>query len=133
MARYEHLPIYRKSFDLAVYLEQAVHGFSRHHKYGLGVRLQHAAIAILERVVRAQNAEGGFRERELGELRVEAEVLKNLPHMAKEVKAFKSFGAYDRAAAFAVEVGRQTEGWLKYSKAQRAPESRPTNSQEGRP
>jgi hypothetical protein len=56
MARYEHLPIYRKTFELAVLIEDLVHGFSRHHKYGLGSRLQHAAVGLLERVVRAQNA-----------------------------------------------------------------------------
>ena len=39
MARYEHLPVYRKSFDFAVLVEQSVAGFPRRHKYGLGQRL----------------------------------------------------------------------------------------------
>jgi hypothetical protein len=33
MARYEHLPIYKKAFDLAVHFEKVAAGFSRHHKY----------------------------------------------------------------------------------------------------
>jgi hypothetical protein len=33
MARTEHLPIYKASYDLCLYLEQVVHGFSRYHKY----------------------------------------------------------------------------------------------------
>ena len=36
MARSEHLPIYKASYDLCLYLEEAVHGFSRYHKYTLG-------------------------------------------------------------------------------------------------
>lgn len=36
MARYEHLPIYAKAYELALYVEQQVHGFSRFHKYALG-------------------------------------------------------------------------------------------------
>jgi hypothetical protein len=32
MARTEHLPIYQASYDLCLYLEQVVHGFSRYHK-----------------------------------------------------------------------------------------------------
>ncbi len=31
MARYEHLPIYKK--DLTIYLEKIVRNFSRYHKY----------------------------------------------------------------------------------------------------
>jgi hypothetical protein len=36
MARYEHLPIYRAAFDLAVHVEKLVRGFTRYHKYSLG-------------------------------------------------------------------------------------------------
>jgi len=32
MARYEHLPLYRKSFELAVYLEQAKVRFAKRHR-----------------------------------------------------------------------------------------------------
>ena len=39
MARYEHLPIYKQALDVAVYFERAVAGFSRYHKYTLGVCL----------------------------------------------------------------------------------------------
>ncbi len=91
MAKYEHLPIYRRSFDLAVYLEKSVRNFSRFHKYGLGLRLQHAAQDVLARVIRVQNTVSSDRVKELEELRVELEVLKNLLHLAKEVRAFKSF------------------------------------------
>lgn len=40
MARTEHLPIYKASYDLCLYLEQVVHGFSRYHKYTLGPDLR---------------------------------------------------------------------------------------------
>lgn len=33
MARSEHLPIYKAAYDLCLYFEQVVHGFSRYHKY----------------------------------------------------------------------------------------------------
>jgi hypothetical protein len=41
MARYDHLPIYRTAFDLAVQIEQIVRYFSRYHKYTLGVELRY--------------------------------------------------------------------------------------------
>ena len=33
MAQSEHLPIYKRSYDLCLYLEQVVRSFSRYHKY----------------------------------------------------------------------------------------------------
>jgi hypothetical protein len=40
MAQYEHLPIYKKAFDMIVYIENTVKGFSRYHKYTLGTELR---------------------------------------------------------------------------------------------
>ncbi len=40
MAQYEHLPIYKKAMDIAVYLENLVRGFSRYRKYTLGAELR---------------------------------------------------------------------------------------------
>ena len=39
LARYEHLPIYRAAFDLAVHTEKIVRNFSRDQKYTLGTEL----------------------------------------------------------------------------------------------
>ena len=47
MARYEHLPIYKASVDLAVYIEQIVIGFSRYHKYTLGSELRELSHRII--------------------------------------------------------------------------------------
>jgi len=38
MARYEHLPIYKKAMDLTIYFEKIVRNFSRYHKYALSIR-----------------------------------------------------------------------------------------------
>ena len=42
MARYEHLPIYKKAMDLSIYLEEAVRNFSRYHKYAIGAELSNS-------------------------------------------------------------------------------------------
>ena len=46
MAQTEHLPIYKAAYDLCLYLEQVVHGFSRYHKYSLGADLRDGASAL---------------------------------------------------------------------------------------
>ena len=47
MARYEHLPIYRAAFDLAVHVEKLVRGFNRYHKYSLGTELRERSRELL--------------------------------------------------------------------------------------
>lgn len=49
MARSEHLPIYKRCYELCLYLEQVVRGFSRYHKYGLGSELRAGARHALSR------------------------------------------------------------------------------------
>ncbi len=53
MAQTEHLPIYKRTYDLCLYLEQVVHNFSRYHKYALGADLRDGARRALKLVVRA--------------------------------------------------------------------------------
>jgi hypothetical protein len=40
MAAYEHLPIYKKMIDFAVFVESMVMRFSRYHRYTLGSELR---------------------------------------------------------------------------------------------
>jgi hypothetical protein len=56
MARYEHLPIYRAVFDLAVHIEKIVRNFSRYHKYTLGTELRDGSRRILERIIEANQS-----------------------------------------------------------------------------
>ena len=43
MAQTEHLPIYKKTYDLCLYFEPVVRNFSRYHKYSLGQDLRDGA------------------------------------------------------------------------------------------
>jgi len=85
MARYEHLPIYRKTMEIATYLDQLIGGFASRHKYGFGARIQTAVQGVLVRVIRVQNTAVPERVAELKELRVEVEVLKTLLHLEKVI------------------------------------------------
>ena len=56
MARYEHLPFYKRAMDLAVHFERVVVGFSRYHKYTLGSELRNTSRALVGLIIQA-NAE----------------------------------------------------------------------------
>jgi hypothetical protein len=111
MAQYEHLPLYKASMDLAVYLENTVKGFSRYHKYTLGSdlrKLAHRVVMLVIQVNSERDKAATFRE-----LRDTVEQLKVTARMCKEVKAFKSFNAFQQVMESVISVGRQSEGWLK--------------------
>ena len=55
MAQYEHLPIYKKAFDLALYFEKIVCHFNRYHKYQIGAELRQQSREVLRQIVRANN------------------------------------------------------------------------------
>lgn len=56
MARYDHLPIWKTTMDLAVLLERVVRGFPRYHKYALGADLRRQSQRICTLIVRANEA-----------------------------------------------------------------------------
>jgi len=117
MAYYENLPIYKKSMELAVYLENAVRGFSRYHKYTIGSDMRDVSKSLVALIVKANSKND--KRTVLAELRDKSEEMKLNILIGKEIKAFKSFQQFQHAASLAVEISRQSEGWLKSQEGRR--------------
>ena len=56
MAQYEHLPIYRKAMEMAVYFEKIVRNFSRYNKYTLGSDFREMSRDILRLIIKANSS-----------------------------------------------------------------------------
>jgi hypothetical protein len=111
MAQTEHLPIYKRAYDLCLYVEQIVRNFSRYHKYSLGQDLRDGARHVLKLVVRA-NARRD-KAPVLLALREEVEELKVLLRLCQDVKAFPNFNSFEHAITLVTDIAKQNEGWLK--------------------
>jgi hypothetical protein len=120
MARYEHLPIYKKAFDLTVHFEKIVAGFSRYHKYTLGTELRNRSRGIVLAIIRANSSRDKIIY--LMQLRGDLEELLLLIRVCKETKAFKSFKAFQFVVEEVTSISRQNAGWLRACIKQRAPE-----------
>ncbi len=114
MARYEHLPIFRTAFDLAVHIEKIVHNFSRYHKYALGSELRNRSRAVLEQIIRANSAREE-RKALLLALREELEQFKVLVRLCHESGGFSSTRSYLYVSEQIVAIAKQNEGWLRSS------------------
>ena len=114
MARYEHLPIYKKAMELATYLQQVVRNFSRYNKYSIGEELRSLSRKCILLIIRANTS---LDKREtLRELVETCEMLKTSIVFAKEIKAFASFQSFQHASSLVVVLCKQSEGWLKSSR-----------------
>ena len=60
MAYDEHLPIYRKAMETAVYFENIVRNFSRYNKYNLGAEMRTKSRDIVKLIIKATQAETSY-------------------------------------------------------------------------
>ncbi len=111
MAQYEHLPIYRKAYDMTIYIENIVRGFSRYDKYTLGTDLRNLSREIVRLIVRANSEKE--RLSTIQKLRDTIEELKVTIRVCKEVKALKDFNSFKYLMENAISLSRQSEGWIK--------------------
>jgi Zn-dependent M32 family carboxypeptidase len=111
MAQYEHLPIYRKAFDLAVYIEKIVRGFSRYNKHTLGSDLRNLSRQAIRLIVRANSQHDKVPA--LLRLRDTLEELKVTIRICKEAKAFASFNVFKNLVSEVISLSRQCEGWIR--------------------
>ena len=122
MARYEHLPIYKEAFDLALYFEKTVRSMSRYDKYTLGTDLRNLSRDVLKLIQRANSEED--RIGTLKEVRARVEELKAVLRLAREAGAIQRANSYEFAAGKVVNIGRQNEGWISSQAKRGRPESR---------
>jgi len=111
MARYDHLPIYREAYDLALHIEKIVRNFSRYHKYTLGTELRNKSRNIVEKIIEANNTEN--RRTPLLELRLELETLKVFTRLCHDSGGFSSTRSYLHIAERITNIAKQNEGWIR--------------------
>jgi len=116
-----NLPIWRDISRLLVLIEEAVRKFPRYHKYTLGSDLRRQAMNVHRLLVRALNAQGPERPRQVERLNLAVDDLKLMIQLGKEIQAFQSFRQFEEIAELAVQVGRQSGLWRKRPPSPPAP------------
>lgn len=111
MAQYEHLPIYKKAYDLTLYFEKIVHNFSRYRKYTLGIELRELSREVLRLIRRANDVEE--KAPLLLQNREKLEDLKIAVRLCKDLQAFNNFNSFQYSINEVVGLCKQNEGWLK--------------------
>ena len=113
MAQYTHLPIYKKAYDLALFIHRLAITLPREHRYTFGAELKERVLKLLTLIIRAnsQRTKGTILEQASEQL----EELKILIRLGKDLKII-GIRKYEECSRIFDEIGRQLGGWLKSQK-----------------
>ncbi len=100
---------------LCIYTETIVKSFEKYHKYTIGTDLRNLTKELLFLIHRTNISKD--KSKLLESLRNRCEDLKMLINLTKELKAFKSFKQFENISKIAVEVCKQSQGWLNSNSA----------------
>ena len=112
MASYENLPLYKATFDLAVYFEKIVKHFDRYHRFTLGQDLRNQSRLIAKQVMRIHQTKC---KDDANELLAQIEELKLIIRLSKEAKAFHNPNSYGYCAKLLSTICNQSQSWYSYS------------------
>jgi four helix bundle protein len=110
MARYAHLLIFQKTYDLLVRIYSETHNFPREYKYDLGEKMKITSLEILDWVIVANSEENKIPylkkvSQNVDKLRIYIRLCYSLNVISNK--------KYEVLSKFVDEIGKMTGGWLK--------------------
>ncbi len=105
-------PLFSRTHDLILWLIPQTQKFPRAHRFGLGARVQNAALDFQELIIAAGKMRGAQRHDRLTQADVRLAQLKHWARVCLELKLW-SVGQYEHAARLLEECGRLLGAWLK--------------------
>jgi 23S rRNA-intervening sequence protein len=112
MAQYQHLPIYKQTYDILLRTMSATKDFPREYKYTLGQKIKDELIELVVMIYRANSATDKARHIESIVERVQAiQLMMRLSHDMKIL----SRRHYAALSEMTDSLAKQAQGWLKSS------------------
>ncbi|MEK7596089.1 MAG: diversity-generating retroelement protein Avd [Patescibacteria group bacterium] len=110
MAQFSHLPIYKKAYDLALFIHRFAVVLPREHRYTFGAKLKESGLCLLLLIIRANSR----REKStiLEDTSEELEKLKILIRLGRDLEII-GMKKYEECARLFEEIGKQLGGWIK--------------------
>ena len=112
MAQYEHLPIYKQTYDLLLRIMTATKNFPREYKYTLGQKLKDEVIELVVLIYRANSVRD--KEMHISAILERVQVVQLMIRLAHDMKILPR-RHYAALAEMTDTLARQAGGWLKSS------------------
>ena len=113
MAQFIHLPVYKKIYDLSLFIHRLTTTLPREHRYTFGARLKDCALELLMLIVRANSKK--IKITILEQASEKLEELKILVRLGKDLNII-GIGKYEECSRNFDEIGKQLGGWIKSQK-----------------
>ncbi len=113
MAQYEHLPIYKQTYDILLRTMTATKNFPREYKYTLGQKIKDELIDIVILIYRANSAKN--KEQHIQEIMERIQAVQLLMRLSHDMKILPR-RHYAALSEMTENLGKQAQGWLKSSR-----------------
>lgn len=113
MARYEHLPIYKGTYDLLILTMQATKLFPREYKYTLGQNIKDEVVGLVVFIYRANST--ADRSGHITDIIERIQVIQVLIRLCHDMRLLQR-KHYARMTEMTERLGQQAHGWLKSSR-----------------
>ena len=114
MAQYQHLPIYKLTYDLLSKITCATAGFSKNYKYSLGEKLRAEAVELVVCIYKANSSRGADRVAHVSSFLERLQVVELILRLSKDLRLL-DVKQFAEIVTMTDSLGRQATGWIKSS------------------
>ena len=111
MAQYQHLPIYKVTYDLLLKVTEATRHFPRDFKHSLAATLREEVLAVVVLIYRANSARDK-RQELLDQVVERMQVVELMLRLSKDMR-FLNIKQFSSIVELTDSVLRQASGWRK--------------------
>ena len=111
MAQYQHLPIYKVTYELLLQITRITKEFPRDYKHSLAAKLREEAVDLVVFIYKA-NSIRADRARNVCAILERLQVIELLVRLCKDLRLM-SIKQFSETVALTDSLGRQAQGWLK--------------------
>jgi hypothetical protein len=112
MAQYQHLPIYKKTYDILLRTMQATKDFPREYKYTLGQKIKDELVELVVMIYRANSAVD--KKQHISEIMERIQAIQLMMRLAHDMRIL-SRGNYAALAEMTDSLAKQAQGWFTSS------------------
>jgi len=112
MAQYQHLPIYKQTYDILLRTMTATKDFPREYKYTLGQKIKDELIELVVVIYRANSA--ADKERHIQSILERVQAIQLMMRLSHDMRIL-SRRNYAALSEMTDSLARQAQGWLKSS------------------